>query len=128
IASVSRLEVRTRSKDENEGVWVRAEGTTEPELSPVGHPVGTTIAVRDLFFNVPARRKFLRSSNTESGHVADVLTDAALSSPEVGFTLTRDRRKVRQFPRASTRGARAAQVFAEERLWPVTGSRGPLSL
>jgi DNA mismatch repair protein MutL len=101
VASVSRLSIRTRTRQADSGLLLEVEGTTAPTLSPIGSPVGTTIEVRDLFFNVPARRKFLRSSNTESGHVGEVVVGAALSRPDVSFAFHRDGRKAKAFERVS---------------------------
>lgn len=128
IASVSRLEIVSRHASSESGLAVQAQGTTEPEVRPVGHPVGTTVSVKDLFFNVPARRKFLRSSNTEAGHVAEVVVDAALSRPEVGFFLQRDGRSSRKFERVDSARKRVAQVFGDEDLLAVEGARGPLTV
>lgn len=128
VASVSRLTLRTRHQSSDSGVLLQAEGSTEGSTRPVGSPVGTAIEVRDLFFNVPARRKFLRSSNTESGHVTEVVVDAALGRPEVSFTLRRDGRRTKDFERVESFGARAAQVFSGEELTECSGIRGPLQV
>jgi len=128
IASVSRLEIKTRHFSEDAGLLLLADGTTTARSAPCGHPVGTSLWVRDLFFNVPARRKFLRSSNTEAGHVSEVVCDAALSRPDVSFTLERDGRLVRSFDRVASRAARAAQVLDEADLRAIEGQRGPVNV
>lgn len=128
IASVSRFRLCTRRADSDAAVEVRLVGGQKPEVSPAPSPVGTTVTVTDLFFNVPARRKFLRSTGTEAGHVGDVVLDAALSRPDVSFTLTRDGRSVRRLARASDRAERVAQLFPEEELLSCQGERGPLRL
>lgn len=128
IASVSRFSLRSRPLDSDAGVEVFIEGTSEPVLRDAGMAVGTRVEVRDLFFNVPARRKFLRSTGTESGHVTEVLEAAALTRPEVTFTLARDGRVVREFLRASGREERVAQVSASEGLTRCEGTRGPLRI
>jgi DNA mismatch repair protein MutL len=128
IASVSRLEIKTRHTAEQAGLLLVAEGTTSARTSPCGHPVGTSLVVRDLFFNVPARRKFLRSSNTEAGHVSEVVCDAALCRPDVSFTLERDGRVVRSFDRVGSRAERAAQVLDETDLRAIEGQRGPVNV
>jgi DNA mismatch repair protein MutL len=89
---------------------------------------GTQIDVRDLFYNVPARRKFLRSTGTESGHVTEVVEQAALARPDITFTLTRDGRKVRELLRALDRLERVRQVSDLEELAECHGERGPLSV
>jgi DNA mismatch repair protein MutL len=128
IASVSRFVLRTRSAETDAGVEVAIEGGAAPTLRPTGMAVGTRVEVRDLFFNVPARRKFLRSTGTESGHVTEVVEAAALTRPEVTFTLTRDGRIVREFLRANGRAERVAQVSQGEELARCEGSRGPLQM
>lgn len=128
IASVSRLHIITRHISAESGLSIVVEGTTEARPVPHGHPVGTTIAVRDLFFNVPARRKFLRSSNTESGHVVEVINDAALTRPDVSFSLIRDGKQVRHYERVRSLQERAQQVMEESDLVPIAGQRGPVSV
>jgi DNA mismatch repair protein MutL len=128
IASVSRFALRTRSAQTDAGVEVSIEGGALPTVRPTGMAVGTRVDVRDLFFNVPARRKFLRSTGTESGHVTEVVEAAALTRPEVTFTLMRDGRLVREFLRASGRAERVAQVSQGEDLARCEGTRGPLQM
>ena len=126
IASVSRLTLRTRPRESDGGFEVSVEGGGSIEGRPAGLAPGTEVVVTDLFFNVPARRKFLRSTGTESGHVSDVVEAAALARPDVTFTLTRDGRRVREMLRARTREERVRQVEAENDLTPCRGERGPL--
>jgi len=128
IASVSRFSLRSRPASSNAGVEVFIEGVAEPVLRETGMAVGTRVEVRDLFFNIPARRKFLRSTGTESGHVTEVVEAAALTRPEVTFTFSRDGRRVREFLRASGRADRVSQVCAGEELTRCEGTRGPLSI
>jgi DNA mismatch repair protein MutL len=128
IASVSRFTLRSRPANSDAGVEVAIEGVAEPVLREAGMAVGTRVEVRELFFNVPARRKFLRSTGTESGHVTEVVEAAALTRPEVTFTLARDGRPVREFLRASGRAERVAQVCDGETLTACEGSRGPLRI
>jgi DNA mismatch repair protein MutL len=126
IASVSRLTLRTRPRESDGGFEVTVEDGGAVVGRPAGLAPGTEVVVTDLFYNVPARRKFLRSTGTESGHVSDVVEAAALARPDVTFTLTRDGRRVREMLRARTREERVAQVEAEENLTPCRGERGPL--
>ncbi len=84
--------------------------------------------VNDLFFNVPARRKFLKATSTESAHVGEAVVLAALSAPGVAFTLSRDGRVVREITRAGSRRERVAQVFPEERLEACAREQGPLRI
>jgi DNA mismatch repair protein MutL len=128
IASVSRLLVRTRARGANEGCEVEVTGGRPAVARPAGLATGTSIEVRDLFFNVPARRKFLKATATESAHVGDVLLGAALARPDVTFTLSRDGRIVREYLRASSRAERARTTNAGEELAHVQAERGPLRL
>jgi DNA mismatch repair protein MutL len=127
IASVSRFSLRTRSASEEAGTLVTVEAGSAPAVSPIGAPVGTTVEVRDLFYSVVARRKFLRSAGTESGHVTEVVECAALARPDLTFTVTRDGRRVREWLRAESREARVADVVGEG-LTACSGRRGPLAV
>lgn len=98
IGSVSRIELVSRTGEREEGLRVSAEGgrVTDPEPAP--HPRGTTVAVRDLFYNTPGRRKFLRTERTEFGHIDDLLRRVALSRPGVAFSLSHNGKAVRRLP------------------------------
>ncbi|HEY4341595.1 MAG TPA: DNA mismatch repair endonuclease MutL [Steroidobacteraceae bacterium] len=87
IASVSRLRLLTRTAAADHAVEIQADGGTRSAVRPAAHVVGTTVEVRDLFFNVPARRKFVRSDATETGHVVRLVERLALSRPEISFRL-----------------------------------------
>jgi DNA mismatch repair protein MutL len=113
IASVSHFALRTRRADTLAGTEVRVEGGAPPELREVAAPQGTTIEVADLFFNLPARRKFLKSDAAESAQISRIVTQFALGYPEVGFTLTSGGRKVLQCPPAAGLRERFFQVFGE---------------
>ena len=128
IASVCRLSLRTRRRESEIGVTLETAGGTQLKVTPAGLPVGTTIEVRDLFYNVPARRKFLRSTGTESSHVTNTVEGAALTRPGITFTLTRDERLVRELLRANTRAERVEQLFEQANLVAIVGERGPLKL
>ncbi|MBX3214955.1 MAG: DNA mismatch repair endonuclease MutL [Labilithrix sp.] len=128
IASVSRLLLRTRARGSDEACEVEIAGGKTPIVRPAGAATGTTLEVRDLFFNVPARRKFLKATATESAHIGDVLLGAALARPDVTFTLSRDKRVVREYLRAGTRAERARVASSGENLAHVVAERGPLRL
>src|SRR5918997_4109989 len=114
IASVARVELLTQREGETEGTRVVIEGGRMRDVAPAARPRGTTIAVRDLFFNVPARRKFLRSEATESFHLTNLVTHYALAHPEIEFTLTNNgRESLRAAPAANLR-ERAYQIFGAE--------------
>ncbi|CAK0762052.1 DNA mismatch repair protein MutL [Gammaproteobacteria bacterium] len=95
IASVSRLTLTSRLRS-NPDAWILEGGTGQ--LAPAAHPEGTTVEVRDLFYNTPARRKFLKSVRTELGHLEEVVRRVALSHIEVGFTLRHNRRPIQTLP------------------------------
>lgn len=86
ISAVTRTELITKTKEDTFGTRYVIEGGVEQSLEDAGAPDGTTFLVRQLFYNVPARRKFLRTPMTEAGHVQDLLMRLALSHPEVSFT------------------------------------------
>jgi DNA mismatch repair protein MutL len=126
IASVSRFTLRTRRRVDDAGTEVIVEGGSAAVVKPCGIAPGTTVEVRDLFFNVPARRKFLRSLATESAHVTEVAEAAALASPERTLVLAREGRVVREWLRVESRQERVTAAFGDEVLAPCRGERGPL--
>jgi DNA mismatch repair protein MutL len=126
IASVSRFTLSTRLRGADAGVALSVVGGGETVVRPVGCAVGTHVEVADLFFNVPARRKFLKATSTESGHVGEVIALAALGSPRVAFTLSRDGKVAREITRAASRRERVQQVVSESRLEACERQRGPM--
>jgi DNA mismatch repair protein MutL len=128
IASVSRLKLVTRARGAASGTEVVVEAGAPPSARPVGAAEGTSVEVRDLFHNVPARRKFLKSTGTESSHVGETLLQAALARPGVSLFLVRDGRTAREWLRASSRRERVTQALEGERLEALTGERGPLRI
>lgn len=111
IGSVSRLQLI--SAIENHTGWqVAIEGDTQPDVTPAPHPCGTTIDVRDLFFNTPARRKFLRAEKTEFDHIDELIKRMALSSFNVGFTLKHNQRLIRQYFPAKMQEAGSERLSA----------------
>jgi DNA mismatch repair protein MutL len=125
IASVSRLLLRTRPPELDEGTEIVVEGGAEPRVSPCGAAPGTTVVVADLFYNVPARRKFLRAVATEAAHVGEVVRSLALAHPGVGFELVRDGRRSRRYLPAQSRLERAREVLEGYELFACEGARGP---
>lgn len=85
IAAISQVELMTKTADELIGTRYVIEGAIEKEFSQIGIPGGTTMIVRNIFFNTPARRKFLKSSQTEAGYISDICEHLALSSPHIAF-------------------------------------------
>jgi DNA mismatch repair protein MutL len=113
IASVSHFVLRTRAKGLQSGTEIRVNGGTVASVVEVGAPQGTVVEVNDVFYNLPARRKFLKSDGAESAQVSRVVTQLALAHPEVGFTLTSAGRKVLQCPPAVSHRDRLYQVYGE---------------
>ena len=113
IASVSHLTLRTKRREDPYGTELRVDGGIMGTASEVGMPDGTAIEVADLFYNVPARRKFLKSDSAESSQVSRAVTQLALAYPEVGFTLTSRARRVLACPPVGTLEERFFQVYGE---------------
>jgi DNA mismatch repair protein MutL len=113
IASVSHFILRTRAKGQPSGTEIRVNGGTIASIVEIGAPQGTVVEVNDVFYNLPARRKFLKSDGAESAQVSRVVTQLALAYPEVGFTLTSAGRKVLQCPPAVSHRDRLYQVYGE---------------
>ena len=90
IAAIAQVELKTRRKEDEVGVKIVNEGSVVKEQTLVPMPVGTTFTIKNLFFNVPARRNFLKSPQAEMRHVVEEFTRVTLMNPEVGFTLTSD--------------------------------------
>jgi len=108
IASVSRFELLTRVQDRDEGVRIRVEGGVLGAVEPAGCAPGAVVTVRNLFFNVPARQKFLRSLSTELGHITDVLCRISLAHPSVHFQLLHDGHEIMDTPPSQDRSGRIA--------------------
>ena len=115
IASVSTLRLRTRPHDAEAAYEIRVQAGLRVEARAAGGPVGTRIEVADLFAAVPARRKFLKTPQTEWSHIADVVTRAALSRPDVHFDVVRDDKPLWSWP--------AAQGDPLDRVAAVLGER-----
>jgi DNA mismatch repair protein MutL len=114
IASVSRFDLTTCLDGATEGTRIRVEGGATHSVEPASHPRGTTIAVESLFFNAPARRKFLRSKGTESAHVADVVARIAAAHPAIAFDLAFGSREQSVWPVAPSFRERIAQIVGAE--------------
>lgn len=129
IASVSRFTLTTRERDSEqpEGTQIIISGGKMAEVKAAGCAPGTTIEVRQLFFNLPARRKFLRSEDTESAHIHHYLTLAALAYPQVAFTFLKDERPVWQLAGVKTGSDEASQLTSlRERLRALYGDEQKL--
>ena len=130
IASVSRFALRTREPDAVGATCIRVEGGRGLRVESEAGPAGTELRVDDLFFNVPARRKFLRKPETEAAHAQDVVTHLAIAHPEVGFRLLRDGRQSLDLPRGTDLIDRLRAMFGAgtaSALYPVVVD-GPFRL
>jgi len=114
IGSVSQLSVRSRPADQLEAFDITVDGGAVSEPVACGAPVGTTVEIRNLFFNVPARRKFLRTPQTECGHVTEQIARLALAHPQTAFTLTHNGRSLRNLPPTADRRERIADFYGSE--------------
>lgn len=127
IASVARFTLKTRRATEESGTELTINGGALQDVREAGLPVGTTIEVRDLFFNVPARRKFLRSYQTEQAHIKAHFTLHALAHPAVGMSLTSDGREIIRVPPDATLEERARELLGADfcaNLRPVDKTTG----
>jgi DNA mismatch repair protein MutL len=113
IASVSHFTLRSRARGAASGTEIRVNGGIVNSVMETGVPEGTSIEVEDVFYNLPARRKFLKSDGAESAQVSRIVTQLALCYPEVGFTLTSSGRKVLQVPPVATLRDRLYQLYGD---------------
>jgi DNA mismatch repair protein MutL len=113
IASVSHFVLRTRARGDSSGTEIRVNGGAIGSIVEVGTAEGTVVQVDDLFYNLPARRKFLKSDAAESAQVSRIVTQLSLAYPEVGFTLTSGGRRVLACPPAGSLRDRLYQVYGE---------------
>jgi DNA mismatch repair protein MutL len=114
ITSVSRVSIRSRALHENEGRGVEAEGETIGEVRPIGCPVGTTIEVRNLFFNTPARRKFLRTNTTEQTRCLEWLRDLSMANPSIAVRCVCDGKAKLDLPLGQSPRDRALSIVGKE--------------
>jgi DNA mismatch repair protein MutL len=114
IASVSRMEILTRAFEEDTGTHIVVEGGEVKTVEEVGAPIGTTVAVRDLFYNVPARLKFLKSVPTELGHIIETVTRYAFAYPDVSFRLVHERQELIFTPGNGDLLTAAASIWGRE--------------
>ena len=113
ISSVSRLTLTSRTTEQNEAWQVYAQGREmETTIKPASHPVGTTVEVANLFFNTPARRKFLRTDKTEFAHIDEVIRRIALAKFNIAFTLTHNGKIIRQYRPATNEEQQLKRVAA----------------
>ncbi|WLQ14531.1 DNA mismatch repair endonuclease MutL [Hahella aquimaris] len=135
ICSVSRLSLTSRPQNQGEAWKVEVEGRDmKPEISPAAHTPGTTVEVRDLFYNTPARRKFMRTEKTEFGHIEEIIKRQALGRLSVAFTLRHNQKVVHQLRPAGSEedhvrriGQLCGSNFIESAI-PINVSASGLSL
>lgn len=121
IASVSRFALSTRRDEDAHGATLRVEGGKVGDVAPAQHPRGTTVEVRDLFYNVPARRKFLRAERTELSHVEEWLRALALARPDVELRVSHNGRASRRYRGADLGDAPDGGTATPERLVETLG-------
>jgi len=114
VASISHAHIRTRRANDDSGYEISASGQDAGEVRPCASAPGTTVTVRDLFFNTPARRKFMRKANTEFGHIAEQLARLALPHPRVAFTMTHNGRETHNLPAADATRQRVCDLFTPD--------------
>ena len=120
IASVSRFQLVSRREGDEHGAALQVEGGRIGDVAPKAHPRGTTVEVRELFFNVPARRKFLRAERTELGHIEEWLRSLALARPDVELRVSHNGRASRRYKGED--GLELSGEFSAERLVETLGA------
>lgn len=126
IAAVARVEVATATAEASVGTRVRVDGGTVTTVDDIAYPGGTRVAIRDLFFNTPARKKFLKSVTTEFSHIAQMVQQAALAWPSVHFRLRHNGVETLQVVSAATLRDRVGQIYRGtlfEHMVPVRGEQ-----
>src|SRR5215472_6556979 len=116
IASVSRLVLETRTPQDEQGTRVEFAGGKLTSVKPAGVPPGTSISVADIFYCVPARRKFLKSETTELGHIASLVTHYALAHPDRHFALKTPTQEIVNCAPVGTLAERVYQLFGRQAL------------
>jgi len=114
ISAIAKLRIVSRTREADEGYAVHVTGKELQSALAAGSPVGTAVEVRDLFYNVPARRKFLRSKSTETGHINEQVTRAGLAFPDIAFEVRNNGRVTQNSPACTSRLARIKSFFSEE--------------
>jgi DNA mismatch repair protein MutL len=131
IAAVSRLKVKSRHQEVEAGMWVDLKGGVVTDAGEIGIPVGSVFEVRDLFYNLPARRKFLRKTATEFGHVAESVMRLSLAHPHIQFQLRHNERMVFNYYRQQHISDRIGEALGRSvagALHKVDSSHGEISL
>ncbi|WDP92640.1 MAG: DNA mismatch repair endonuclease MutL [Desulfobacter sp.] len=122
IASVSKFTLVSRTRDNDTGTRIDINGGKLAKVADAGAPPGTMVEVKQLFFNTPARRKFLKAESTEAGHISDAVSGLAMGNPEIGFRLFLNGKLVKNFPPGQDLFKRAQMVLgrdAADHLYPL---------
>ena len=131
IASVSKFTLVSRPRDEDTGTRININGGKLAKVSDAGAPPGTMVEVRQLFFNTPARRKFLKAESTETSHISDAVAGLAMGNPKVGFRLFLNKKLVRNFPPGQDLFQRAQMVLGKDaanHLYSIETSQGDVRI
>ena len=131
IAEISQTMIRSRTEDQDCGFEMQVNGGHREEAQPCGCPVGTTIEVRQLFYNTPVRQKFMKTAQTERGHIAEAFTRVALANPHVQMTFTNNTKVTHNLPATESWRDRIGAFFGPEisdNLIPVSNSHGEISI
>lgn len=113
IASISRIHIRSKRKNDIAGTSIEVIEGEIKKIAPFGMPYGTNISVFNLFYPVPARKKFLKSSRTEFRHIVELMTQFAIAHPEISFSLHHNKKKIFDLPRTTTALERIKILFGE---------------
>jgi DNA mismatch repair protein MutL len=131
IAEVSQMTVRSRTADSDSGYELRVNGGVHEEVVPCSCAIGTTIEVGNLFFNTPVRRKFLRSPQTEMGHIGEAFARIALAWPSVGMRLLHNGRPIHELAATDNPSRRIRELFGSDigqALIPVSCEEGQIRI
>ncbi len=131
IASVSRFTLITREGLSESGISIKIDGGKIINVSETGAPIGTMVSVGQLFYNTPARRKFLKTTNTEMGHIADTVSSMAMAHPGVQFRLTHNGKEVKRLSSVSDPLDRISKVIGDtlkKDLYPVNFTNDTVSI
>ncbi len=131
IAAVSSVQLVSRVSGNNQGINVSIRGGRVEDVKPAGCPVGTTITVKDLFYNTPARFKFLKKDSTEAGYISDIISRLALGNPHISFSLTSNGSSVLQTPGNSDQLSTIFSIYGRDTakgVYPVDYTEGTTRL
>ncbi|MCG8618397.1 MAG: DNA mismatch repair endonuclease MutL, partial [Desulfobacterales bacterium] len=131
IASVSKFTLVSRPKTQESGTRIDIDGGKLKKVADAGAPPGTMVEVRQLFFNTPARRKFLKAESTETSHISDAVSGLAMGNPDIGFRLFLNKKLVRNYPPGQDLAQRARMVLgkdAADHLYPLNIDEGEIKI